>query len=135
MDWKIEWLPMIDIQFDNVFKKKSFKLSIVLSEIFKTLVVFLSSNAPHQTMRDSLFFSLMSNIYFNQQMLFYAKFWFVLVSIALWEWCSDCFVYFGFDYFEAFDKWIVICFVCRFTFRKITLGKLIVTMLYCSLFK
>ena len=24
-------------------------------------------------------------------------FWFVLVSIAMWEWCSDCFLYIGFD--------------------------------------
>ena len=63
---KIEWLPMIDMQSNNVLKKKSFKLSIVLSKIFKTPVVSLPSNAPHQKMRDSVFFSLMSNIYFNQ---------------------------------------------------------------------
>ena len=39
------------------------------------------------------------------------------------------FFYIGFDQFEGFDKWVVICFACRLTFRKITLGKLIVTTL------
>ena len=48
-------------------------------------------------------------------------------------WCSDCFVYIGFDYFEAFDKWVVICFVFRLTFRKITLGKLVVKKIWIFL--